>query len=95
MFDNGTILHPGQLPAHDSAFATTVHKAQGSEFEEVWLLLPARDSRVLARELVYTGITRARRELHVAGSAEVIEAALGRHASRWSGLGWRLGRGKR
>jgi hypothetical protein len=36
-------------------------------------------------------ITRARRELHVAGSAEVIEAALGRHAGRWSGFGWRLG----
>jgi exodeoxyribonuclease V alpha subunit len=84
-------FHPAALPAHDSAFAMTVHKAQGSEFDEVWLLLPARDSRVLSRELVYTGITRARRELHVAGSAEVIEAALGRHASRWSGLGWRLG----
>ena len=87
-------FHPAALPAHDSAFAMTVHKAQGSEFEEVWLLLPARDSRVLSRELVYTGITRARRELHVAGSAEVIEAALARHASRWSGLGWRLGLGR-
>ena len=84
-------FHPAALPAHDSAFAMTVHKAQGSEFDAVWLLLPARDNRVLSRELVYTGITRARRELHVAGSAEVIADALGRHASRWSGLGWRLG----
>jgi exodeoxyribonuclease V alpha subunit len=84
-------FHPAALPAHDSAFAMTVHKAQGSEFKEVWLLLPARDSRVLSRELVYTGITRARRELHVAGSAEVITDALTRHASRWSGLSWRLG----
>ena len=83
-------FHPAALPAHDSAFAMTVHKAQGSEFDEVWLLLPAHDSRVLSRELVYTGITRARRELHVAGDAAVIEIALGRHASRWSGLGWRL-----
>jgi exodeoxyribonuclease V alpha subunit len=88
--DNPRAFHPATLPAHDSAFAMTVHKAQGSEFDEVWLLLPARDSRVLSRELVYTGITRARRELHVAGSAGVIEAALARHASRWSGLGWRL-----
>jgi exodeoxyribonuclease V alpha subunit len=88
--DNPRVFHPAALPAHDSAFAMTVHKAQGSEFDEVWLLLPARDSRVLSRELVYTGITRARRELHVAGSAEGIETALGRHASRWSGLGWRL-----
>jgi len=88
--DTPRAFHPAALPAHDSAFAMTVHKAQGSEFEEVWLLLPARDSRVLSRELVYTGITRARRELHVAGSAEVITDALARHASRWSGLGWRL-----
>jgi len=84
-------FHPAALPAHDSAFAMTVHKAQGSEFDEVWLLLPAHDSRVLSRELVYTGITRARRELRLTGSARVIEAALERHASRWSGLGWRLG----
>jgi exodeoxyribonuclease V alpha subunit len=84
-------FHPGTLPAHEGAFAMTVHKAQGSEFDTVWLLLPARDSRVLSRELVYTGITRARRELHVVGSGEVIEAALARHAGRWSGLRQRLG----
>jgi exodeoxyribonuclease V alpha subunit len=82
---------PGQLPQHDTAFATTVHKAQGSEFDDIWLLLPARDSRVLSRELVYTGITRARRTLHLAGNAEVIASALARKAGRWSGLGWRLG----
>lgn len=84
-------FHPAALPAHESAFAMTVHKAQGSEFDTVWLLLPARSNRVLSRELVYTGITRARRELHVAGSDTVIREALARHASRWSGLGWRLG----
>ena len=83
-------FHPAALPAHESAFAMTVHKAQGSEFDTVWLLLPARGNRVLSRELVYTGITRARRELHVAGSEAVIREALSRHASRWSGLGWRL-----
>ncbi len=83
-------LHPATLPAHESAFAMTVHKAQGSEFDEVWLQLPARDHRVLSRELVYTGITRARRVLHLAGAAPVIEAALARHAGRWSGLEWRL-----
>ena len=85
---------PGQLPQHDTAFATTVHKAQGSEFDDVWLLLPGRDNRVLSRELVYTAITRARRELHVAGGAEMIAAALGRQAARWSGLGWRLAGGR-
>ncbi len=84
-------FHPAALPAHESAFAMTVHKAQGSEFDEVWLQLPRSDSRVLSRELVYTAITRARTRLHVAGSAQVFRDALARHAVRISGLAWRLG----
>ncbi|MET0320245.1 MAG: exodeoxyribonuclease V subunit alpha [Duganella sp.] len=84
-------FHPAALPAHESAFAMTVHKAQGSEFDEVWLQLPRNDSRVLSRELVYTAITRARTRLHVAGSAQVLRYALARHAVRMSGLAWRLG----
>ncbi|WP_295909730.1 exodeoxyribonuclease V subunit alpha [uncultured Xanthomonas sp.] len=88
-------FHPAALPAHESAFAMTVHKAQGSEFEEVWLQLPARDARVLSRELVYTGITRARRALHIAASEPVLRAALARHAARISGLAWRLGGAER
>ena len=84
-------FHPAALPAHESAFAMTVHKAQGSEFDEVWLQLPRRDNRVLSRELLYTGITRARHALHLAGDAAVIETALSRHASRCSGLAQRLG----
>ena len=84
-------FHPAALPAHESAFAMTVHKAQGSEFDKVWLQLPRSDSRVLSRELLYTGLTRARSALHVVGSAEVIGAALARHARRVSGLAWRLG----
>lgn len=83
-------FHPAALPAHESAFAMTVHKAQGSEFDHVWLLLPARPNRVLSRELVYTGITRARSELHVAASESILRDALSRHAGRWSGLEWRL-----
>jgi len=83
-------FHPAALPAHESAFAMTVHKAQGSEFDEVWLQLPIRDARVLSRELLYTGITRARRALHLAGSETVIGSALARHAARISGLAWRL-----
>src|SRR5690606_17977080 len=68
-------FHPASLPAHDSAFAMTVHKAQGSEFGEVWLVLPERDNRVLSRELAYTGITRARRRLYVVGNVGSIRAA--------------------
>lgn len=85
------VFHPAALPAHESAFAMTVHKSQGSEFDTVWLLLPARGNRVLSRELVYTGITRARNALHLAGSEPVLREALSRHASRCSGLAWRLG----
>lgn len=87
-------FHPAALPAHQSAFAMTVHKAQGSEFDQVWLQLPRLESRVLSRELVYTALTRARSRLHVAGSAHVLRAALARHAERMSGLAWRLERGQ-
>ena len=83
-------FHPAALPAHDSAFAMTVHKAQGSEYGQVWLQLPMRDNRVLSRELVYTGITRAKDALHLAGSAGVLGLALARHAERWTGLEQRL-----
>ncbi|AWH23325.1 exodeoxyribonuclease V subunit alpha [Stenotrophomonas sp. ZAC14D2_NAIMI4_6] len=89
--DQPRAFHPAALPAHESAFAMTVHKAQGSEFDEVWLQLPRQDSRVLSRELVYTGLTRARQRLHLAGSEDVLVAALKRHASRLGGLAWRLG----
>lgn len=88
--DTPRAFHPAGLPRHDSAFAMTVHKAQGSEFDEVWLLLPQHDSRVLSRELIYTGITRARRKLHFAGWTRVVNAALGRNVSRCSGLEQRL-----
>ncbi|SDY87814.1 DNA helicase/exodeoxyribonuclease V, alpha subunit [Lysobacter sp. yr284] len=84
-------FHPSALPAHSGAFAMTVHKSQGSEFERVWLQLPRQDARHLSRELVYTGMTRARSELHVAASEAVLRSALARHAARVSGLAWRLG----
>ncbi|MFT3897538.1 MAG: exodeoxyribonuclease V subunit alpha [Thermomonas sp.] len=89
--DGVRAFHPAALPAHEGAFAMTVHKAQGSEFDEVWLQLPRADSCVLSRELLYTGLTRARNALHISGSADAIEAALARHAGRVSGLEWRLG----
>jgi exodeoxyribonuclease V alpha subunit len=87
-------LHPAGLPQHDSAFAMTVHKAQGSEFDEVWLLLPANGSRVLSRELIYTGITRAKRHLYIVSRSQILGEALERNAGRWSGLveRWRQGR---
>ena len=85
-------FHPASLPAHGGAFAMTVHKAQGSEFDAVWLLLPRQDARSLSRELLYTAATRARSALHVCAGEAVLRATLARHAQRVSGLAWRLQR---
>jgi exodeoxyribonuclease V alpha subunit len=68
------------------SFAITVHKSQGSEFDEVLLILPERDSPVLTRELLYTALTRARNRIVVCGRAEVIATAVGRRIRRASGL---------
>ena len=70
-------FHPAALPAHTGAFAMTVHKAQGSEYDAVWVQLPRQDARTLSRELVYTALTRARREVHVCSSEMVLRAAHG------------------
>lgn len=79
-------FHPGQLPACETVFATTVHKAQGSEFDQVALVLPAADHLGLSRELVYTAITRARERLLVVAGPDVLPAALLRRVQRASGL---------
>lgn len=81
---------PMRLPEHQSAYAMTVHKAQGSEFDAVLLLMPERRSPVLTRELLYTGITRARRAVVLAGGAAVLGAAMQSPTRRHSGLLARL-----
>jgi exodeoxyribonuclease V alpha subunit len=79
-------LPPQRLPPVETAYATTVHKAQGSEFDAVLLLLPARPSRVLTRELLYTAVTRARERVTVAGPAARIAEAVATPTRRASGL---------
>jgi exodeoxyribonuclease V alpha subunit len=79
-------VSPGRLPPHETVFAMSVHKSQGSEFDEVALLLPDRPSPILTRELVYTAVTRARRRVRIFGSAEVLSAAIEAHVQRASGL---------
>jgi exodeoxyribonuclease V alpha subunit len=64
----------------------TVHKSQGSEFERVLLLLPDCDSEALARELIYTGITRAKQDVEVWTDEDVFVAAVARRVDRKSGL---------
>src|SRR5581483_4651597 len=77
---------PARLPAHEPAWAMTVHKSQGSEFDAVLLVLPAEPSRVMTRELLYTAVTRARQHVEVWGEAEQLRAAVARPLVRSSGL---------
>ena len=80
------------LPEHVTAWAMTVHKSQGSEFESVLLVLPDDvESNAISRELLYTGVTRARQNLIVHSSAEVLIAACAKLTQRSSGLAKKLG----
>jgi len=81
---------PSRLEAVETLYATTVHKAQGSQFEVAAVALPDPSSRVLRRELLYTAVTRARARLIVVGSEEAIRAAIARPVARASGLRERL-----
>ena len=81
---------PSQLPAHASAWALTVHKAQGSEFDRVLLALPDNDARVLGRELLYTGITRCRSALELWAREDMLRIAIERRGQRDSGLSARF-----
>jgi exodeoxyribonuclease V alpha subunit len=83
-------VSPAALPPHDTAFALTVHKSQGSEFEHAVLMLPSNFSRVLSRELVYTAITRARERVEVIGASAVLAQAIATPTQRDSGLAARI-----
>ena len=82
--------HPANFPAHEDAFAITIHKSQGSEFDRVLLVLPDATHRVLSRELLYTGLTRVRKHIQLLASQESLSAAISRPNQRWSRLAQRL-----
>jgi len=88
----GELLHfsPLRLGAVDTVYAMTIHKSQGSQFETAAVLLPAAGSRILTRQLLYTAVTRARRELILAGTEEAVRRAVERPVARASGLAERL-----
>ncbi len=74
------------LPPHETVYAMTIHKSQGSEFGEVLVVLPKEDNRVLSRELIYTAVTRAKKSVKIMGDSSVLETALKRQHQRHSGL---------
>jgi exodeoxyribonuclease V alpha subunit len=74
------------LPALKTVFAMTVHKSQGSEFDQVHLILPDTDVPVLTRELIYTAVTRARSRITIWGQERILAAGISRQIVRRSGL---------
>ena len=81
----------GYLPDCKTVFAMTIHKSQGSEFERVVIVLPDKENLpILTRELLYTGVTRAKKHALVIGRHEVIEAAVKKNVSRASGIRQRI-----
>ncbi len=80
-------ISPSRLQQLETVYAMTVHKSQGSEFNHTCLVLPDRMSPVLTRELVYTGITRARNWFSlITGDAGVLTASTSQRVVRASGL---------
>jgi exodeoxyribonuclease V alpha subunit len=79
-------IAPSRLPDHNTAFAMTVHKSQGSEFDEVMLILPRTVSKVVNRELLYTAITRARTKITITGRKEILKKGIQKKIHRSSGL---------
>ena len=82
---------PGSLPAHQGAFATTVHKSQGSEYERIAVLLPPeKDNPVLSRQLLYTALTRARSRIELWATNDVLAATIASSIQRSAALRLRL-----
>lgn len=88
--DGVRAFHPSLLPAHETVYAMTIHKSQGSEFDTVYLLLPADQSPVLTRELLYTAVTRARGRLIAHGTQTAWHGGVARGIRRYSGVSARL-----
>ena len=91
----GALLRLGlsSLPAHELAFASTIHKAQGSEYERVAVVLgESRQRGFMTKEMLYTGVTRARQDIRLFETEGALANCLSSHSKRASGLGERLAR---
>ena len=79
------------LPEHETAWAMTVHRSQGSEFESVVFVLPPQEHELVGPELLYTGVTRARSRILLAADETVLQAACRQRVPRRTGLRDQLG----
>ena len=75
-----------RLPAHETAFAMTIHKSQGSEFDKVCIVLPEQSNPLLSRELIYTAITRAKKQLSIIATENSLRQAINTQYRRETGL---------
>ncbi|WP_198243859.1 exodeoxyribonuclease V subunit alpha [methane-oxidizing endosymbiont of Gigantopelta aegis] len=89
---DGRIQHvlPARMPLCQTCYAMTIHKSQGSEFEEVLVVLPDEMNPVLSKELLYTAVTRAKQTVHVLATETVFNAAVQRKMQRLGGLSWKI-----
>ena len=87
-FDEGRMVeYPYKLLDElELAYAVTIHKSQGSEFDHAALILPSQRTPVVTRELVYTAVTRARRRLSLYADERILSAAIATRTERRSGL---------
>ncbi len=79
-------IMPGRLPEHETVYAMTIHKSQGSEFPHVMIVLPENMNPLLSRELLYTAITRAKERVDVAATKSVFMHTVNQQVQRNSGL---------
>ena len=92
VFDRGGLrmFLPSHLSEHTTVHAMTIHKSQGSQFDEVAVVLPGERSRLLTRELLYTAVTRAKQKVWLVADEDVVRHAIERSVQRASGLRSRL-----
>ena len=84
--EGGRYLTPAELPQVEICYAMTVHKSQGSEYENIVVILPGENSPLLTRELIYTAMTRAKKSLTLAGTSEAFLHSINNQSTRYSGL---------
>ncbi len=81
---------PGRLPRYETVYAMTIHKSQGSEFDNVLIVLPEKTNPILTKELLYTAITRAKKTVTLFSSAAIFEHTVANRVMRHSGLAEKL-----
>jgi exodeoxyribonuclease V alpha subunit len=84
------VVEPSVLADVQTAYAMTIHRSQGSQYTAISVILPASESPLLTRQLLYTAITRAQQQVRIVGTPEVVAAAVARQVQRASGLRLRL-----